>query len=75
MSRVLITGGRGLVGQHLCKKLLDRGYEVAIFSRSTGPDSRTSYHTWDIDHNIVDREVINNSDFIIHLAGVNIAVK
>jgi len=56
-------------------KLLDRGYEVAIFSRSTGLDSRTSYHTWDIDRNIVDREVINNSDFIIHLAGVNIGGK
>ena len=75
MSRVLITGGRGLVGQHLCGMLLDRGYEVAILSRRAGPDSKIVHHTWNIDRNTVDREAINNSDFIIHLAGVNMGGK
>jgi uncharacterized protein (TIGR01777 family) len=75
MSRVLITGGRGLVGQHLCEKLLDRGYEVAILSRNDAADSKIAHYTWNIDSKIVDREVINNSDFIIHLAGINIGGK
>jgi NAD dependent epimerase/dehydratase family enzyme len=35
MSRVLIAGGTGLIGQHLCRSLLEQGYEVAILSRSS----------------------------------------
>ena len=75
MSRVLITGGRGLIGQQLCEKLMDLGYEVAILSRKAGADSKIAHHTWNIDRKIIDRKVINNSDFIIHLAGVNIGGK
>jgi len=75
MSRVLITGGRGLIGQHLCDKLLDRGYEVAILSRKAGPYSKTTYHTWNIEDNEIDREAINYCDYIIHLAGVNMGGK
>ena len=28
MNRVLITGGAGLLGSHLCERLLEDGYEV-----------------------------------------------
>lgn len=75
MSRVLISGGSGLVGRHLCKKLQEKGYEVAILSRSSKPDAQTPSYYWDIDRNEIDREAINNCDFIIHLAGVNIGEK
>jgi NAD dependent epimerase/dehydratase family enzyme len=35
MSRVLVAGGTGLIGKHLCRSLLEQGYEVAILSRSS----------------------------------------
>lgn len=30
---ILITGGTGLIGRHLCKALLAEGYELTVFSR------------------------------------------
>lgn len=74
MSRVLVTGGRGLIGQHLCRRLQDKGYEVAILSRSSSGAIPVSY-TWNLDHNEIDRKALNSFDFIIHLAGANIGTK
>jgi uncharacterized protein (TIGR01777 family) len=31
--RILITGGTGLIGRHLCKTLLAAGHELTVFSR------------------------------------------
>lgn len=75
MTKVLITGGTGLVGQHLSKMLLSKGYEVSILSRTKSIDSKISVFYWDINKNTIDKEAINSVDYIIHLAGVNIAGK
>lgn len=77
MTRVLITGGTGFVGQHLCKKLLEEGCEVAILSRRTGKisDSKISYYHWDVDKNKIDKDALSGCDYIIHLAGLNIGEK
>src|SRR5665811_166005 len=34
---ILITGGTGLIGRHLCKALLAEGHELTVLSRN--PDS------------------------------------
>ncbi|MDS0474609.1 complex I NDUFA9 subunit family protein [Natrinema sp. 1APR25-10V2] len=34
---VLITGGDGFVGQHLCSELIDRGHDVTSLSRTPDP--------------------------------------
>jgi len=34
---VLITGGAGFVGQHLCAELIDRGHDVTSLSRTPNP--------------------------------------
>ena len=31
--RILITGGTGLIGQHLCKALLAEGHQLTVLSR------------------------------------------
>lgn len=74
--RVIITGGSGLIGTALTKRLLADGHEVIILSRS--PDKHTfpagvkgvewdgktagSWHTY-----------INEDTAVVHLAGASIA--
>lgn len=37
MSKILITGGAGFIGSHLCEKLLDKGHKITILDDlSTG---------------------------------------
>ena len=31
MSKILVTGGLGLIGSNICRKLIERGYEVMTF--------------------------------------------
>lgn len=75
MSRVLIAGGTGLIGQHLSKKLLEQGYEVAILSRSKSNSAYAFSSFWNPDQNEIQKEVINSCDYIINLAGANIGAK
>ena len=35
--QILVTGGDGFVGRHLCAELADRGHDVTSFSRSPDP--------------------------------------
>lgn len=54
---VLVTGGNGFIGKHLCLKLKRCGFTVFSF---------------DLDKNDEDlRNYISQSDFIVHLAGIN----
>lgn len=73
MAQVLISGGSGLVGKVLCEKLQVKGYEVAILSRSNKSEFKT--YLWDPQNNQIDPAAISSSDYIIHLAGANIAEK
>ena len=37
MKRILVTGGAGFIGSHLCEELLSEGYEVfCLDDLSTG---------------------------------------
>ena len=72
MAKVLITGGTGLVGTHLGRKLQELGYEIAILSRTKRNVNKVQTFFWDYNKNEIDKDAINTSDYIIHLAGENL---
>lgn len=73
METILITGGTGLIGVFLTKKLISKGYNVSILSRTKSHDSNTYY--WNIKDGILENEAIEKTDYIIHLAGAGIVDK
>jgi uncharacterized protein (TIGR01777 family) len=75
MKNVLITGGNGLVGRHLCEKLKEKGFNVSILSTTRHKiDGITTFY-WDIDKKEIEKRSFDNIDFVVHLAGANIGDK
>lgn len=75
-KNVLITGGSGFVGKHLSHLLIDNGYTVSILSRSKRPNTDNFfYFTWDVEKQLIEDDAVLKADFVIHLAGANIAGK
>jgi len=77
MPTILITGGTGLIGNALTAMLVNKGYEVIILSRSLKQSSQpsVSYAQWDVGNGLIDKEAVAKADYIIHLAGANVAEK
>jgi uncharacterized protein (TIGR01777 family) len=75
METVLITGGTGLVGKYLSKKLQEKGYSVSFLSRASQKTLSEKTFEWNYKVNKIDNSVFNNIDYIIHLAGANIGDK
>ena len=78
MATILITGGTGLVGKALGQSLLKKGYQVIILSRNAGKSSTIaglSYSQWNVEAQTIERQAIENADYIIHLAGAGVADK
>ncbi len=76
--RVLITGGAGFIGSHLCEKLLEQGDEVSVIDNlSTGRKQNISHllslENFDFFQTTIMNEwvledLINQSDIVYHLA-------
>jgi UDP-glucose 4-epimerase len=76
--RILVTGGAGFIGSHLCERLIKDGHTVvAIDNFSTGQASNlkdlvNSTKFTLVEGSILDLEklnpLINNSDYVFHLA-------
>ena len=73
MDTILISGGTGLIGRHLSRKLRDKGYSVAFLSRASHLDIDIPTYALDIENNVIAKEAIETADYIIHLAGANIS--
>jgi len=75
MEKVLITGGTGLIGKHLHKKLTEKGYEVLILSRNKSQVNKSTIFYWNPEKEEIDSSAVKKADYIIHLAGANIGEK
>ena len=86
--RVLITGGAGFIGSHLCEAYLERGDEVLVLDDlSTGsidnirhlrPHPRFHYTIDSVHHEAVAAELVDECDVVFHLAaavGVKLIVE
>lgn len=75
-KNVLISGGSGFIGKHLTNLLIRNGYSVSILSRSDKQNTEDiAYYKWDIATHFIEEEAVIKADYIIHLAGENIAEK
>ncbi len=80
MKKVIVTGATGLIGKKLIQALLDRNDEVIIFSRdikkakSIFPDVK-QFIEWDYHHPEKWKSNLENSDAVVHLAGLNLFAK
>ena len=79
MPIVLLTGGTGMIGTHLQNFLLENGYSIIVLIRNEkqrkSSDKNISYAKWNVEKNEIDKDAIAETDYIIHLAGANVAEK
>lgn len=78
MKTVSIIGGTGLVGTYLSNLLIEKGYDVIIFTRgATKMPSRKhlTYAQYDAEKELCDVNALKKTDAAIHLAGAGIADK
>jgi uncharacterized protein len=73
MKKVLITGGTGLIGSRLAALLTEKGYEVIVLSRQPKNNNVIKQYRWNIQEEHIDKEAIEQADYIVHLAGESIA--
>ncbi len=75
MTKVLITGGSGLVGSALTEQLISKGYEVVHLGRQQDTDSGIKKYTWNPGKGEIDDSTFNGVDCIVNLAGANLSEK
>jgi uncharacterized protein len=78
MATILITGGTGMIGKALTRHLIEKNHNLVILTRkipSMHYGSRARYALWDPGRQTIDPQALAKVDFIIHLAGANLAEK
>lgn len=76
-KRIIITGATGLIGKHLSKALIDKGYDVYAFTRSVESSRKELPHVrhfikWDYHKPDTWKKEVDGAYAIIHLAGANL---
>ncbi|WP_372995840.1 TIGR01777 family oxidoreductase [Marinobacter sp.] len=74
-KRILITGGTGFIGHVLCRELLARGHELAVFSRQPAESVKSSCGRVEAVRDLKQLRAHPGFDAVINLAGEGIADK
>lgn len=78
MHTVGITGGTGFLGRHLRQWLLNRGYQVVVFTRNPHHNAATGgvhYAYWDPEKGQCEQGALKDLTAVVHLAGAGVADK
>lgn len=63
-----------MIGTALVRELTAKGYDIIILSRSVRtPEKNISYAQWDPALGRIDTEAVKKADYVVHLAGANVA--
>lgn len=73
--KTLIVGGTGLVGKNLIKVLLEYGHEPILLSRKKNSKLGIQSFIWNVDSSYIEDGAFDGVDYLIYLAGENIAEK
>ena len=72
-DKVLVTGARGFLGSHLCRRLVECGAEVHAISRSSESSPSENLRWWQVDLEdfVATKDLFNRvkPDVIYHLSG------
>ncbi|MEY3052437.1 MAG: hypothetical protein RLY31_2222 [Bacteroidota bacterium] len=73
MRTVLIAGGSGLLGSRLSQLLQEKGYGVIHLGRNPRSGGSIRTYRWDPLRGELDREAVEQADYVVNLAGAGIA--
>jgi uncharacterized protein (TIGR01777 family) len=79
MKKVVLTGATGLIGKNIAGKLIQRGDEVTIFTRSVNKakhiiPNAAEYIVWNLEQEDWQAK-LEGKDAVIHLAGESVMAK
>ena len=69
---ILIAGGSGLIGQHLCTKFIQLGYTVKLLGRKKYTHPQAEIFTWNPAQQEIEKSAFENVQYVINLAGSNV---
>lgn len=75
MSKILISGGSGLIGKALSKLLVQNNHQVVWLSREAGNWEGIQKYKWDWKTNQIDENALQGVDIVINLTGAGIVEK